>query len=61
VRKKINWCLERLYEPSTYKGLSLIAGSAGSVMVGGGEMGVLAMQIGIVVAGVISIVMDESK
>jgi len=49
------WWLERAREPSTYQGLSMLAGVLGGLFFGNPETGIHALEIGMAVAGVIGV------
>ena len=49
------WWLDRAREPSTYQGLSLLAGLLGQRLFGDGAIGMHALDIGLAIAGVIQV------
>lgn len=49
------WWLERAKEPSTYQGLSILAGLIGQAVFHSGELGQQALHIGLALASVIQI------
>lgn len=49
------WWLERAKEPSTYQGLSILAGLVGQYFFGSSEVGQQGLQIGLAVASVIQV------
>lgn len=49
------WWLDRAREPSTYQGLSLLAGLLGQRLFGDGSIGMHALDIGLAIAGVIQV------
>ena len=49
------WWLERAREPSTYQGLSILAGVFGQFFLGSAELGTQALAVGMAVAGVIGV------
>lgn len=50
-----SWWWERAKEPSTYQGLSILAGVLGQWLLGSSEVGVQALNVGLAVAGVIQV------
>ena len=50
-----SWWLDRAREPSTYQGLSLLAGVIGQWLFGSSEVGQQALSVGLAVAGVIQV------
>jgi hypothetical protein len=50
-----SWWWERAREPSTYQGLSILAGVVGQFLLGSSELGVQALNVGLAVAGVIQV------
>lgn len=54
------WWLDRVREPSTYQGLSMLAGVLGQYFFGSHEVGVHALEIGLAVAGVIGVGKTEA-
>lgn len=55
IQKASEWWLDRVREPSTYQGLSLLAGVLGQYLFGSSEVGRHALEIGLAVAGVIGV------
>lgn len=53
--EKNQWWLERAKEPSTYQGLSILAGLIGQYFFGASEVGQQGLQIGLAVASVIQV------
>lgn len=53
--RKKNWWLERAKEPSTYQGLSVLAGVLGNYFLGSSEAGQQALTIGLSIASVIQV------
>ena len=49
------WWLSRAREPSTYQGLSMLAGVIGVMFFGDSMIGIHALEIGLAVAGVIGV------
>lgn len=49
------WWLDRAREPSTYQGLSILAGVIGQYLFGSSQVGVHALEIGLAVAGVVQV------
>ena len=49
------WWLARAREPSTYQGLSMLAGVIGAFLFGDSMIGIHALEIGMAVAGVIGV------
>lgn len=49
------WWLSRAREPSTYQGLSMLAGVIGAMFFGDSMVGIHALEIGLAVAGVIGV------
>ncbi|MCU6435164.1 hypothetical protein LPB67_15410 [Undibacterium sp. Jales W-56] len=49
------WWLQRAKEPSTYQGLSILAGLLGQAIFHNSEVGQQALQIGLAVASVIQV------
>ena len=60
VRFAREWWLDRVREPSTYQGLSMLAGVIGQYVFGSHEVGVHALEIGLAVAGVIGMGKTEA-
>ena len=56
----MKWFLDRVREPSTYQGLSLLAGVLGSWALGSPELGIKALELGLAVAGAIGVVKREA-
>lgn len=54
------WWLERAKEPSTYQGLSLLAGVIGQTFFGSSIIGEHALQIGLALAGVVGVGKSEA-
>ena len=50
-----NWFVERAKEPSTYQGLSVLAGLLGNWFLGSSELGIQVLQAGLAVASVIQV------
>lgn len=53
--KAKSWWLDRAREPSTYQGLSILAGVIGQWLFGSTEAGVQALNVGLAVAGLIQV------
>lgn len=49
------WWLDRVREPSTYQGLSLLAGVIGQYFFGSSNIGINALEIGVAIAGAIGV------
>jgi hypothetical protein len=58
-KRKNNWLVERAREPSTYQGLSVLAGLAGSAIFGSSELGIQLLQGGLAVASLIQVAKKE--
>lgn len=54
------WWLDRVKEPSTYQGLSLLAGVVGQYFFGSAVAGEHALQIGLAIAGLIGMGKSEA-
>lgn len=54
------WWLDRAREPSTYQGLSLLAGVIGQMFFGSSLIGEHALQIGLAFAGLIGVGKSEA-
>lgn len=54
------WWLDRVREPSTYQGLSLLAGVIGGWLFDDPQRGIQALEIGVAIAGVISLGKTEA-
>lgn len=54
------WWLDRVREPSTYQGLSMLAGVLGQIFFGDALIGTHALEIGVAVAGVIGVGKNEA-
>ena len=50
-----DWWVNRAKEPSTYQGLSLLAGVLGSILFKDPELGIRALEVGVAVCGVIGV------
>lgn len=55
VKEVKAWWLDRVREPSTYQGLSLLAGVVGQFAFGDAAAGEHALQIGLAIAGAIGV------
>lgn len=60
MRKFNVWWVERAREPSTYQGLSILAGVLGGWLLNDPEAGVKALQAGLAVAAVINVGKSEA-
>lgn len=49
------WWLDRVREPSTYQGISMLAGVLGQYLFGDSAVGVHALEMGLAVAGAINL------
>jgi hypothetical protein len=49
------WWVERAREPSTYQGLAILAGLLGQYLLGSGEAGQQALQVGLAVAACVQV------
>jgi hypothetical protein len=54
------WWLDRAREPSTYQGLSMLAGVIGGLVLGNPEAGITALEIGMAIAGLIGVGKTEA-
>jgi hypothetical protein len=52
---KSSWWVDRAREPSTYQGLSMLAGVLGSLFLGNPETGMMALEAGLAVAACIGV------
>ena len=59
VNDKPSWWLERLKEPSTYQGLSVLAGLLGQHFLGSTEAGQSALTVGLSLASLIQVAKKE--
>lgn len=50
-----SWWLDRVREPSTYQGLSVLAGILGGLIFNDPSVGIKALEVGLAVAGVIQV------
>lgn len=55
IQEARRWWFERAKEPSTYQGLSMLAGVIGAFFFGDSMVGIHALEIGMAVAGVIGV------
>ncbi len=55
-----SWWLDRVREPSTYQGISMLAGVLGQYFFNSHAIGVHALEIGLAIAGVIGVGKTEA-
>mgnify|MGYP003583202687 CR=1 FL=1 len=60
IKQARGWWLDRAREPSTYQGLSIIAGALGAWLLKDSEAGQQILQAGLAVAGLIGVGKKEA-